>query len=407
MNGLSLNTQRASSDLRRHPVLDPLRIIIVIPVYNHPTTLRGVVTQALQVHHEVMVVDDGSTEDAFSFLQGLQVHRVRHPQNLGKGAAILTAAREARRMGMTHMVTIDADGQHSPDDFNRFIPVIQEAPDAIVVGKRDFQNSRVPRANRFGRSFSNFWLRLQTGKTLGDAQSGFRAYPLSVLENLKLHEKRYTFEIEVLVKAAWAGVELREVDIPVYYPPATERVSHFHLFWDNLRLSLLNAKLTMRSVAPLPHKKIVNSRHRPGEKITVLHPLKSLKTLLTENTSPERLAAAGALGVFLGTLPLIACHTITILFAAGFFRLNKVAALSSSQICMPPFVPAICIEIGYFIRHGSFLTEISLKTLGYQAPERLYEWLIGSLILAPALAVLTGGTIYIMAFLIRSKKPGT
>lgn len=412
MNMPSSNTRRATPDpqavnSRRHSASDQLKIIIVIPVYNHSATIRGVVTRALQVHNEVMVVDDGSTDDALSSLQGLNVHRVRHPKNLGKGAAILTAAREARRLGMTHIVTIDADGQHNPNDFHLFIPVIQGAPDAIVVGKRDFQDANVPRANRFGRGFSNFWLRLQTGKTLGDAQSGFRAYPIFVLENLKLREKRYTFEIEVLVKAAWAGVELRDVDISIYYPPAQERVSHFHLFLDNLRLSLLNARLTMRSVTPLPHRKIMNSRHRPGEKITVLHPLKSLKTLLTENTSPEELAAAGALGVFLGTLPLIACHTIAILFAAGFFRLNKVAAVSSSQLCMPPLVPALCIEIGYFVRHGRFLTEISLKTLGYQAPERLYEWLIGSLVLAPAMAVLIGGTIYIMAFFIRLKKPGT
>jgi hypothetical protein len=86
-----------------------------------------------------------------------------------------------------------------------------------------------------------------------------------VLENLRLHEKRYTFEVEVLVKAAWAGVELRQVDVSVYYPPAKERISHFRLFVDNLRLSFLNTKLTMRSIAPLPHKKIVDSNHIPPE----------------------------------------------------------------------------------------------------------------------------------------------
>jgi len=396
-------SQAATSE--DHPDSAPLGIVIVIPVYNHSATLRSVVRQALQVHDEVMVVDDGSTDDAITPLRGLNVHLVRHPQNLGKGAAILTAAREARRLGMTHIATIDADGQHNPKDFRQFLPLIQKSPDAIIVGKRDFEHADVPRANRFGRGVSNFWLRLQTGKPLGDAQSGFRVYPLSVLENLKLYEKRYTFEIEVLVKAAWAGVELLETDIYVYYPRGEERISHFHLFLDNFRLSRLNAKLTMRSILPWPHRKIVNSGKGAGEKITVLHPLKSLKTLLTENASPGQLASAAALGVFLGTLPLIACHTIVILFAAGFFRLNKIAAVSSSQLCVPPLVPALCIETGYFVRHGTFLTEISLKTLGYEAPERLYEWVIGSLILAPAMAVLIGGTIYIMAFFVRSRRP--
>jgi len=383
---------------------DPPKMIIVIPVYNHSVTLRHVVKKALEVHDAVMVVDDGSTDPVMDKLEGLDVKIISHAKNLGKGAAILSAIKEARTLGMTHVVTIDADGQHDPNDFRRFIPVIRENPDAIVVGKRDFKKADVPFGSRIGRGISNFWLRVETGKILGDAQSGFRAYPVSVIENLKLREKCYALEIEVLVKAAWAGVELLEVDISTYYPPPDERISHFRLFRDNLRLSLLNARLTMRSVAPVPHRKIVNNRHRQGEKITVLHPLRSLKKLLTENTSPAQLAAASALGVFLGTLPLIACHSIVILFAAAFFRLNKVVALSASQICMPPLVPALCIETGYFLRHGKFLTEISMTTLGYQALERVYEWIIGSLLLAPVIALLVGLTVYVICVYISIKR---
>jgi uncharacterized protein (DUF2062 family) len=125
--------------------------------------------------------------------------------------------------------------------------------------------------------------------------------------------------------------------------------------------------------------------------------MRSLRTLLRENTSPTQLALAAAVGVFLGTLPLIACHTLVIILTATYFRLNKVAALASSQLCMPPVVPALCIETGYFLRHGRFLTEISLETLGYQALERLYEWLLGSLVLAPLLALLIGGMTLLMA----------
>ncbi|OQY59833.1 MAG: glycosyl transferase family 2 [Desulfobacteraceae bacterium 4572_88] len=385
------------------PYLAPA-IGIVIPVFNHCRTLRDVVVRTLTVHDQIIVVDDGSTDgDVREILSGLEVCILCHPENLGKGRAILTAAHKARELGMTHIITIDADGQHNPDDIRKFIPLLHEKADAIIVGTRNFEAADVPGPNRFGRSFSNFWFRLQTGKSLGDVQSGFRAYPVSVLENLKLNEPRYSFEVEVLVKAAWAGVAVLETAISVIYPP--DRISHFHLFWDNVRLSVLNFKLTMRSVAPVPHRKIVESGQQPGEKITVLHPLRSIKTLLTENASPEQLAAAGALGVLLGTLPLIACHTIAILFAAGFFRLNKIAALSTSQLCMPPLVPGLCVEAGYFMRHGSFLTEFSLETIGYQALDRFYEWLIGSLMLAPALAILTGGIIYLLALVIRREKP--
>ncbi len=409
-DNLRMNTSATDTAITTGPrtsAADSPKVIIVIPVYNHSATLRDVVAGALAVHDAVMVVDDGSTDRGVEKLEGLSVHIIRHAKNLGKGTAILSAIDKARTLGMTHVVTMDADGQHDPNDFNLFMPIIRENPDAIVVGKRDFVKAEVPFGSRIGRGISNFWLRVETGRILGDAQSGFRAYPVSVIENLTLREKRYALEIEVLVKAAWAGVELLEVDISTYYPPSEERISHFRLFWDNLRLSLLNARLTMRSVAPVPHRKIVNNRHRQGEKITVLHPLRSLKKLLTENTSPEQLAAASALGVFLGTLPLIACHSIVILFAAAFFRLNKVVALSASQICMPPLVPALCIETGYFVRHGKFLTEISMKTLGYQALERLYEWIIGSLILAPLIAILVGLVVYLICVYISIKRRGS
>jgi uncharacterized protein (DUF2062 family) len=381
-----------------------VKILIVIPVYNHAASLRQVVERALAVHPEVLVVDDGSRDRPLDTLHGLKVRMAGHPVNQGKGAAIMTAARLARGLGMSHIVTIDADGQHDPADFPRFAAMLAAEPPAIVVGARNFDTANVPGSSRFGRKFSNFWLRLQTGKTLSDTQSGFRAYPLAVLDGLKLRERHYSFEVEVLVRGAWAGVPLREVPIFVHYPPPGERVSHFKAFRDNLRLTLLNTHLTLRSVLPWPHRKLVADDG--GElKVSVLHPLRTIKTLLTEHATPGQLATAGGVGVFLGALPLIACHTLAILFVCSFFRLNKVAAVGASQLCMPPIVPALCIEAGYYLRHGTFLTEISLETLGYQGLERLYEWLLGSLMVGPLLALLTAGIIFVMAqFLLRSNR---
>lgn len=380
--------------------LENMKIGIVIPVYNHSKTLRDVVIRALEVHDAVMVVDDGSTDGGIDTLAGLDVHIVQHGSNRGKGAAILTAAKACRQLGMTHIATIDADGQHDPVEIRSFIPKVHSEPFSVIVGKRDLKTRDVPGLTKFGRHFSNFWFRLQTGQALGDTQSGFRVYPLVVLENLRLREKRFAFEVEILVKAAWAGVKLQEVDINVFYPTADKRISHFRVFGDNLQISLLNTKLTMRSLFPIPHRQILDE-HRNEEKITIRHPIRSIKKLLSQRMSPGKLAAAGALGVFIGTLPLIGIHTITILFMAGFFRLNKIAALSTSQLCMPPLVPALCIETGYFMRHGKFLTEISLETLGYQALERFYEWVLGSLLLAPLMAAMMGGIIYMMAFCLK------
>lgn len=377
-----------------------VKFVIVIPVFNHAKTLRDVAERALEIQDTVMVIDDGSTDGGIDTLEGLDIHILQHPLNRGKGAAILTAAEASRCLGMTHIVTIDADGQHNPVDFRKFVPLAIEYPNAVIVGKRNFQAIKVPGLTRFGRHFSNFWLRIQTGQSIGDSQSGFRVYPLKVLERLKLQETRFAFEVEVLVKAAWAGVVLREVDIAVYYPPPHERISHFNVFKDNLRLTLLNTKLTLRSFVPLPHQQILD-RNENKTKISIWHPIQSLKILLTNNLPPGQLAAAGGLGVFLGTLPLIGFHTILILFAAGFFRLNKMVALSTSQLCMPPLVPAFCIEIGFFIRHGKFLTEISLRTLGYQGIERLFEWVIGSLILAPLLSIIMWAILFLTSLFVK------
>jgi glycosyltransferase involved in cell wall biosynthesis len=349
---------------------EKIKFEIVIPVFNHGKTLRNVVERALIVQKSVLVVDDGSSDGGIDTLKGLDIQVLQHPTNRGKGAAILTAVKASRRLGKTHIVTMDADGQHDPADYRQFIPLASRYSEAIIVGKRNFGGINVPGITRFGRHFSNFWLRVQTGQSIGDSQSGFRVYPLKVLERLKLREPGFAFEVEVLVKAAWAGVELREVDISVYYPPPHERISHFNFLTDNVKLSLLNTIFTLRSFIPIPHRQILN-RGDDGPKISLRHPLQSLTILLRKNLEPGQLAAAGALGVFLGTLPLIGFHTIMILFATGFLRLNKVAALTTSQLCIPPLVPAICIEIGFFLRHGRFLTEISLQTLGYQAIERL------------------------------------
>ncbi|MCP4371127.1 MAG: DUF2062 domain-containing protein, partial [Deltaproteobacteria bacterium] len=365
------------------------RPVIVIPFYNDSDTLPGVVNGALKAHDNVIAVDDSSTDKSAYTLAGLNVHLICHQRNLGKGAAIKTAAKDARKLGMTHIVTIAANGRYDPADFHLFADALKKNTNSIIIGRRDFQKGEIPVLYRFNRSLANFWFRMQTGKSLSDVPCTFRAYPLSVFENLTLRTRRISFEVEVLTKAAWAGVNLIEVNISTYFHRPDKQKPIFNYLLENLRVTLFNFHLTMRSIVPWPHQKLIG-KDQSKEKITVLHPLRSIKTLLTENTSPRQLATGSALGVFLGTLPLIGFHNIAILFSAGYFRLNKVVALTASGLCVPPLVPALCIEAGYFIRHGTFLTEISIKTLGYQALERIFEWLIGSLILAPIFAVLVG-----------------
>lgn len=368
------------------------KILLLIPVFNHGSTLRQVIMDALEYHSDIMVVDDGSTDGSMETLVGLGVHCLSHVKNIGKGAAIRTGAKEALALGFTHIITMDADLQHRAFDIPLFKIKIECHPNAIIIGKRNFKTDNVPFSSVFGRSFSNFWLRLQTGCKVADVQSGFRAYPLFLFNFLTLGENRYSFEVEILVKSAWAGIAIKNVDISVLYQPKGERVSHFKFLLDNLYLTHLNTRLTLRSFLPLPHKQFNEALRL--EKLSVLSPVRSLKRLADSNISPTRISISGGVGVLLGTLPLIACHTIAILFVTGFFRLNKLVALSTSQLCVIPFMPALCIETGYYMRHGLFLTNISMETLGYQCIDRLFEWFLGSLVVAPFACFFVGGLIY-------------
>ena len=320
----------------------------------------------------------------------------RHATRPGRGGAILAGAERAFGQGMTHIVTLDVPAGGESADFSRFVTAIHGNPDSIIVGKRDFAVPGWSRRAGLKRLFSSVLLRIQTGRIVADVASGSRAYPVCVLRGLKFWTHGSSFEKEVLVRAAWAGIELRDIDLSPGSTVAGRGDAAVRVLWGHLLLVLLNVHLTLRSVVPWPHRRLLPDASS-RERITILHPLRSLRRLILENTSPQKIALAVALGVLLGTLPLFFVHTVAIILLANLFRLNKPAAIVASQLCMPPIVPALCIELGHRLRHGYFLTEISLRTLGYQAWDRVLEWILGSLVLAPVLAVVTGLAAYAMA----------
>lgn len=140
-------------------------------------------------------------------------------------------------------------------------------------------------------------------------------------------------------------------------------------------------------------------------RLLLLHPVRLIDELLAEHAKPRSLGLAGAFGMFAGTLPILGLHTVLVYFGAQRLQLNRLLALGANQLGMPPVVPALCIEVGYYLRHGTWLTEISLRTLGREAPQRLWEWTLGSLVVAPALALVVGGAIWLLATLIQHRPP--
>ncbi|OGR02086.1 MAG: hypothetical protein A2511_02585 [Deltaproteobacteria bacterium RIFOXYD12_FULL_50_9] len=324
--------------------------------------------------------------------------------------ALLAGAAWAAEAGYEAIISVDADGQHDPREASL---LLAEATNhdwpAIVIGSRRMVESTVPKSSLFGRAFSNFWVRMECGQELADTQSGYRLYPVAEMLQLALRSRRYDFEVEVLARAAWAGIPIYSVSVSVHYPPGAERTSHFHQLKDNFRLTILHTRLVIRALMPFPHRRLIGRSNGfvAGEaarvKSVVLHPIKFIRQICLEHTTPFQLAVAVWLGVFLGALPLIAVHTVVILYVAHRLHINKLAAVGASQFCMPPLVPVLCMQIGYFCRHGQLLWDINWETMVVQIHERLLEWFFGSLLLGPAFGLLLGGVTYLTVSRLRGK----
>lgn len=241
------------------------RYCIIIPTYNNCSTVADVVRRCKLVSPSVIVVNDGCTDSTKEVLEGMEIVQLTHTVNRGKGEALKTGLEYARSHGFTHAVTIDADGQHFPEDIQLLLEVAERNPKDFVVGCRNLDSDNMPRANSFANRFSNFWFRLQTAQRLDDTQSGFRIYSLDSLYGLGLITSRYEAELELMVYAAWHGIQMRGVPVRVLYRPQGERVSHFRPFRDFARISILNTLLCMGALlygAPLALSRlIIGKRH--------------------------------------------------------------------------------------------------------------------------------------------------
>lgn len=170
---------------------------------------------------------------------------MEYEQNRGKGYALKCGFRKALSMGFRNAITIDSDGQHFPEDIPILVDAYREHPGALVIGVRNLSQDNMPGSNTFANKFSNFWFCVQTLVKLKDTQSGYRLYPVSRIKTSWIFTSRYEAELELLVFAAWHGIDIRQVDVRVYYPSPEERVTHFRPGYDFFRISILNTMLCM------------------------------------------------------------------------------------------------------------------------------------------------------------------
>lgn len=226
-------------------------ICVVVPTYNNGGTIVDVLQRILLVTDQVILVIDGCTDNTREQLRLLgdtPIDIVDYEQNRGKGHAIVAGFRRAIELGYDYAITLDSDGQHFPEDIPLFVTALEQHPDALIVGSRNLEQENMSGGSLFANKFSNFWFTVQTWLPLPDTQTGFRLYPLHQLSGTRWITSRYEAELELLVFSAWKGVEIVALPIRVYYPPQSERVTHFRPLPDFGRISVLNTVLCFVAV---------------------------------------------------------------------------------------------------------------------------------------------------------------
>lgn len=237
------------------------KTVVIIPTYNNPNSIKKVAKDVLEHNYKLIIVDDGSDEsieNIFSEYEKKDIEFLRHRVNKGKGKAIVSGVNRAKELGYGYVVSIDGDGQHLASEIEKLVAIYKE--DEIIIGARNFDLEHVPNGSKFGRWFSNFWACWDTGQEIEDSLSGFRIYPISILD-LEIKTSRFDWEMEVLVRHADNGGKINEVIIECYYPTPDERVSHFRKFSDTIAIVWVHIQILPFKWPRLILEKIIKSKN--------------------------------------------------------------------------------------------------------------------------------------------------
>ncbi|OXA94403.1 DUF2062 domain-containing protein [Flavobacterium hercynium] len=378
--------------LPEQELLNSARFCVIVPTYNNHKTLKKVLDSILEFTPNLIIVNDGSTDDTTEILkQYSQYTQIHHPKNIGKGRALRNGFRKAIELDFEYAITIDSDGQHFASDIPAFIAEIQNDPNSLLIGSRNMTQENVPKKSSFGNKFSNFWFWFETGIRLEDTQSGFRLYPLQLIPK-RFYTNKFEFEIEVIVRSAWKGITVKNIPIQILYDPA-ERVSHFRPFKDFTRISILNTVLVINALLYIKPRDFFRRAKKKGFKKFFL------EDILESSDSNFKKSAAIALGVFIGISPFWGFQTVLLFTFAALFRLNKVIAYLASNVSFPPFIPLIIygsLKMGsFFVSADAPLVLDSSLTLD-DIQKNATQYIVGSLTLATVSALLIGLLSYLL-----------
>ena len=383
-----------AKDAREIQRFKNLHCCVLLPTYNNSATLAKVINQVLEYTTDICVINDGSTDNTLQILEQFpDIKLLSYVKNVGKGWALRKGFEFALSNGYDYAITMDTDGQHFASDLPVMLDSLELHKDAIVVGARNMEQNSVPGKSSFGNKFSNFWFELETGIKLPDTQSGYRLYPVNRLKGFHFFSRKYEFEIEVIVRGAWSGLQVLSVPVKVYYPPAEERITHFRPFQDFSRISVLNTFLVFITFLWIKPRNFFTSLKK-----------KSLKVFLEEylirsHETPHTKAFSVALGIFFGISPLWGLQIWLVLFFAWMFKLNKGLSALASNISIPPMIPLILFlsyEIGRLWMGKNAVHLVYSANLNKEIIQKnLLQYILGSFTLAAFCSLVAGVGTYI------------
>jgi glycosyltransferase involved in cell wall biosynthesis len=224
---------------------------VVIPAYNEAETVRDVAMRVRQQCANVVVVDDGSTDSTFRAVAGLDVTVLRNEENCGKAGSLSRGFEHALAHGAIGVITLDADGQHAPEEIPSFVKQSLDDPNAFLIGARRRDQRKSSPWRYIANRIADFWIGWAAGQPIDDSQSGFRLYPTGLLREVTLKHNRsrsFVFESEIVIEAARRGFQCRNVAVTVA-PRSGLRPSHFRPVLDILKITRMVAwKLLSRGM---------------------------------------------------------------------------------------------------------------------------------------------------------------
>jgi glycosyltransferase involved in cell wall biosynthesis len=372
-----------------------LNCCVIIPTYNNDGTLKKVVEEVLAHTDNVIVVNDGATDSTAAILENFKdtVHVLQHAKNSGKGMALRNGFKIALEKGYDHAITIDSDGQHFASDLPLFLKELEENPDTLVIGARNMKQENVPGKSSFGNKFSNFWFWVETGIRLDDTQSGYRLYPIRRMQHIRFLTKLFEFEVEVIVKAAWKGIPVKNIPIRVHYEPGKKRISHFRPFRDFSRISVLNTYLVTLALLYYIPLRFIKSLSKENIRKFIN------KNFFDKNEPPHLKALSIAFGVFMGIFPIWGYQLIVGISLSHLLKLNKALFVLAAHISIPPMIPLIIYGSyrvgGMLVKNPSNDLLFSQGLTFESVKDNLFQYVSGAVLLSLLMGLLAGLLAYV------------